>query len=128
MSVQGLALSTQIGVLPHGTANATGSAHAQPANNVGDSNFGKPQDATAAEKQRGANPNELKDATENLNKVVKMYASELKFMIDDSTGIDIVKVINTDTKELIRQIPSAEAIKIAESIDRLKGLLVRQKA
>lgn len=128
MNGQGVTLSTQVGVLPYGTTNATSSAGTPPAGNVGDSSLAKPQDASSAEKQRGINANELREATENLNKVVNLYASELKFMIDDSTGIDIVKVINTDTQEVIRQMPSEETIKIAESIDRLKGLLVRQQA
>lgn len=128
MSVQGLTLSTQVGSLPYdATANASGARVQQSPDASGTGNVAKAAETNAADK-RGVNSNELKKATENLNKVVNLYASELKFTIDDSTGIDVVKVINTDTKEVIRQIPSEEMIKIAESIDRLKGLLVRQQA
>jgi flagellar protein FlaG len=71
-------------------------------------------------------PEELKKAADKVNAVVNLYASELKFTVDDKEGV-VVKVINTDTKEVIRQIPTEEMIKIAESIDKLRGLLVHQK-
>lgn len=71
-------------------------------------------------------PEELKKAADKVNAVVNLYASELKFTVDDKEGV-VVKVINTDTKEIIRQIPTEEMIKIAESIDKLRGLLVHQK-
>ncbi len=128
MSVQGLTLSTQVGALSYDTtANAGGARVQQSADTSSTGNVAKAVEANATDK-RSVNSEELKKATENINKVVNLYASELKFTVDDSTGIDVVRVINTDTKEVIRQIPSEEMIKIAESIDRLKGLLVRQQA
>lgn len=72
-------------------------------------------------------PEELQKAADKVNTVVNLYASELKFTVDDKEGV-VVKVINTDTKEVIRQIPSEEMLKIAKSIDQLRGLLVHQKA
>lgn len=126
MSIQGVTLPTQANALQYDvSANGKG-ARVQPAQPDSSLANGKPEDSVATKNK--FSPEELKKATDNLNKVVNLYASELKFTIDDTSGIDVVKVINTDTKEVIRQIPSEEAIKIAESIDRLQGLLVRQQA
>ncbi len=85
-------------------------------------------DNAETEKTSKYNRDDLMKATEKINKVVSLYASELKFTIDESSGADVVKVIDLGTKEVIRQIPSEEMIRIAESIDRLQGLLVRQQA
>jgi flagellar protein FlaG len=40
----------------------------------------------------------------------------------------VVKVVDTETDQVIRQIPSEEMLAIARNIDRLQGLLVKQEA
>jgi flagellar protein FlaG len=68
----------------------------------------------------------LQHVTESLKSVT---SNNLEFSIDDSTGKTVVKVVDSSTKELIRQIPSEEMLAIAQAIDgEIKGLLVRNKA
>lgn len=55
-------------------------------------------------------------------------SGNLEFSMDDQTGKTIIKVVDTATNELIRQIPSEEMLEIARALDRLQGILVRQKA
>lgn len=52
----------------------------------------------------------------------------LHFSIDDATGKTVVRVTDAQTGEMIRQIPSEELLAIAQSLDRMQGLLLRQKA
>ena len=40
----------------------------------------------------------------------------------------VVRVIDKQTGEVIRQMPSKELLEIAKSLDRLQGLLVRNSA
>ena len=40
----------------------------------------------------------------------------------------MVKVIDRSTKEVIRQIPSKEMLELAQALERLQGLLIRQQA
>ena len=54
--------------------------------------------------------------------------NSLDFAIDDSSGKTIVRVTDRESGELIRQIPSQEMLEIARSMDRLQGILVKQKA
>jgi flagellar protein FlaG len=54
--------------------------------------------------------------------------NSLDFAIDDSSGKTIVRVTDRESGELIRQIPSQEMLEIARSLDRLQGILVKQKA
>lgn len=63
-----------------------------------------------------------------VQKFVQPIANNLEFSIDDDTGKTVVKVMDTATKEVIRQIPSEEILEIARALDRLQGLFLRQKA
>ena len=70
----------------------------------------------------------LEGTVADLNKTAMLMKSDLEFAVDDKTDIRIVKVIDRETKELIRQIPSEEIIRFVEVFDRLRGLLVSEKA
>jgi len=54
-------------------------------------------------------------------------AADLKFSVDEGTGIHVVQVIDQSSKEVIRQIPSEEVIHIANGLDQLQGLLIKHK-
>jgi len=71
---------------------------------------------------------QVMSAVEQLNDFVKTSSSNLQFSVDKESGMRIIKVVDPETKEVIRQIPSEEAVEIAKAIDRLQGLLIRQTA
>lgn len=73
-------------------------------------------------------PAEVKEALKTINKTVQAMSPSLEFSIDTDSKRTIVKVVDMDTKEVIRQMPSVEALEIAKALDRLQGLLIRQKA
>jgi flagellar protein FlaG len=70
----------------------------------------------------------LTESVAKLNQAVKMMASNLQFTVDEETGIDVVKVVDIESKEIIRQFPSEEAIAIAKALDQFRGMLVSDKA
>lgn len=82
----------------------------------------------SATAQRPPSSQQLNDAVKSMNDFVGNINSSLKFSVDDKTGQTIVKVMDNDTKEVIKQIPSEEMLAIAQAVDKLKGLLVQQKA
>lgn len=71
---------------------------------------------------------DVKQAIEKLNQAVLGYSDSLQFSVDEESKRPIVKLIDTKTKEVIRQFPSEEAISIAKAIDRFQGLLIKDKA
>ena len=71
---------------------------------------------------------QLEEAVNQANKVVQTMTSDVKFTVDSDTGIHVVKVIDTQTDEVIRQFPSEEMVDLAKSLDKLRGLIIRQKA
>ncbi len=52
----------------------------------------------------------------------------LEFSTDEDTKLRMVRVVDVASKEVLRQIPTEEVINIAKAIDKLQGLLVRDKA
>ncbi|MFT4174444.1 MAG: flagellar protein FlaG [Rhodocyclaceae bacterium] len=71
----------------------------------------------------------LTQAVSDVRKNLEMVARNLQFSIDDETGQTVVKVIDSDTREVIRQIPSEELLELAHSMDqKYSGLFVKQKA
>lgn len=71
---------------------------------------------------------EVQEAATKAEEFVQSINSALQFSVDDSTGSTVVKVIDQLTNEVIRQIPSEEMLEIAKALDRISGLLVRNKA
>lgn len=73
-------------------------------------------------------PDSLSKAIQKLNDFVSGASSSIVFSADKDTNEMVVKVIDTQTKDVIRQFPSEEALQLAKALDKLQGLLVREKA
>ena len=75
-----------------------------------------------------ASRDHLDAAAKATQEFVNTINSSLEFKVDDETGTMVVKVIDRDTQELIRQIPSEEMLSLAKALDTIKGMLLNQKA
>lgn len=71
---------------------------------------------------------QVAEAVKNINQTMKALSQNLEFSIDTDSKQTIVKVVDQQTQEVIRQMPSVEALEIAKALDRVQGLLIRQKA
>ena len=67
-------------------------------------------------------------AANDIQNFVKDMGRNLNFSIDKTTGYNVVQVINPETNEVIRQLPSEELLKIARNMQDLGSVLVSQKA
>lgn len=81
-----------------------------------------------AYQKSGTTEEQLKDATERVKDFVQTINRNLSFSIDNDTEQLVVKVVDSGTKEVIRQIPSEEMLAIAKALDKVQGLFVQQKA
>lgn len=66
-------------------------------------------------------------AAETINRQLQTVAPNLRFSVDEDTGKTVVRVVDTGTGEIIRQVPSEEVLAISRSLDRLQGLLFHQE-
>lgn len=76
-----------------------------------------------------ANPaaSQIDQALNEVREAIAPVAQELMFSVDNDTGRAVIKIIDSSTDEVIKQIPSEEILAIAKALDRLQGLLVRQE-
>ena len=83
-------------------------------------------------KQQAKPENAVKEAkrlSEELQRRVGGADSQLQFSVDESTGESVIKVMDKETNEMIRQIPSEEMLQIAKALDRFQeSFLVNSKA
>ena len=68
-------------------------------------------------------PEKLDEALKSLNSSSEIVESGLKFEKEQDSGEWIVKVIKTDSGELIRQFPSEETLKIVKGIKEMLGAI-----
>jgi flagellar protein FlaG len=88
----------------------------------------KAPQVTESQKLKAPDKLDVEKAVEKIAEFVSSRQSELNFSIDDASGSQIVKIMDTQTKQVIRQFPSEEAVAIAQALDKLQGLLIRDKA
>ena len=69
----------------------------------------------------------LHEAVKALNEQMVASKTGLGFSVDKSLDRPVVTVRNTETGEVVRQIPTEVVVRLAHSIDDMKGLLLNAK-
>jgi flagellar protein FlaG len=69
----------------------------------------------------------LQEATEQLNKQMAKNGRDLNFSLDDVANRLVVTVKNQEG-EVIRQIPSEVALRVAHNLENMKGLMQDEKS
>ena len=54
--------------------------------------------------------------------------THLKFETDENTGIRVIKIIDAESGEVVRQIPPEELVKITKTLRDLKGLFISKES
>ncbi|MEQ1602940.1 MAG: flagellar protein FlaG [Methylophilaceae bacterium] len=90
----------------------------------------KPDKTTEAVAQNGEQPDakEMQGAVDELNKAMLASAQNIQFSMDQDLGKIVVKVMDTETQKVLRQMPSQEALAFSKNISRLQGLMIHDKA
>ena len=70
---------------------------------------------------------ELEAKIVELNEAMVSRNQAVMFSTDAATGKDVVRVSNKNTGELIRQMPSVEALKAMQNIDQMMGLIFNKR-
>ena len=69
----------------------------------------------------------VRDAIDKLNNQAAKTARSLNFSIDEKLNRQIITVSNKVTGEVVRQIPTEVVLKVAHSIEDIKGLLLDEE-
>jgi len=69
----------------------------------------------------------LNKAVELINETVKMVDKKFEFEVHEGTKRTMVKVIDKETEEVIREIPPEEVLNLVEKMNELVGLMMDKK-
>jgi flagellar protein FlaG len=70
---------------------------------------------------------QLNKYTEKLSKVMEILNHSIRFAVDDDSDRMIVKIVNSETNEVIRQIPPKEVLQLMHRLDQMVGLMLDEK-
>ena len=105
-----------------GQVQATSSVEVTKASNAADTE--KVSDPSAT--PEGQN---LQGMVENLNELAQsVIQRQLQFSIDEDSGKTVIKVIDTETDELIRQIPPEDLLEMQKYFGEMNGMLFESSA
>ncbi|MBP3603877.1 MAG: flagellar protein FlaG [Lachnospiraceae bacterium] len=90
-----------------------------------DSQSGQEGSMSNAQQQQQATNEQIKKAVENLNK--NMSHSEAVFGIHEQTNRVTIKIVDKETKEVIKELPPEKTLDMIAKAWELAGLLVDEK-
>ena len=121
-----------------GTTPASGAVMPAPVSSVGagarpEATRARPVHESAASTKELAPPPQVgveavRNAARQISEFLRTSTPNIEFSVDDGSHEVIVRVLDAETRQVIRQIPSAEVVAISHALGRLGGLLVHQKA
>ena len=71
---------------------------------------------------------QVQKALDNLRQAAAQVPQNVEFSVDKTSGRTVIKVVDGSTQQVIRQIPSEEVLQMAQALDQMSGLLLRDKA
>nr|WP_319527579.1 flagellar protein FlaG [Pseudomonas laurentiana] len=102
---------------------------ARPTEQVAEKHTAKASEPSRDTTDKGVPDTEkVKSAVKEIEKFLASNRRNLEFSTDEESGKIVVKVIASETGELVRQIPSEEVLKIANSLSDVNSLLFNAKA
>lgn len=87
---------------------------------------GRVREAEVVEREKKtveASSAQLSSAVAEINKSLQLASIGVRFEFDKEANKMVTKVVDVDSGEMIRQMPSEEVVHIAQAMNNLKGLL-----
>jgi len=91
---------------------------------------GNPRSAEQAKQAKPAEQDQqpLDDVVSELNSLVRELHRELQFSVDDESGETVIKVVDRETDEVVRQIPSEEVVRLRQRLQEAAGAIFQDSA
>ncbi|GAD61357.1 MULTISPECIES: flagellar protein FlaG [Pseudomonadaceae] len=97
---------------------------------VGGAEVGKEEAAAqvAAGEKATVSREQVESAVSTIQEFVQSVRRNVNFTLEDASGRVVVKVTDASSGDIIRQIPSEEALQLAESLEEVRSLLFKAEA
>lgn len=142
MDISSLGSAVQVGAVPiqqgQGGSVATPQAQTQTTTNPASNSSGaapvSQSSQTSGVSQAEPSASKVQEAVQKINNSPAVQSQGIEFSIDSTSHRIVVKVVDQSNNQVIRQIPSKEALAIADSLDEsqggqsTQGLLIKQQA
>lgn len=79
---------------------------------------------TVQQERKNIDPEEVRRAVDELNKLSGSSNEKVQFSLDDKTNRVIIKVMDRDTNEVISEIPGKYSIRLLEHFREYMGLFI----
>ncbi|MDM0042969.1 flagellar protein FlaG [Variovorax dokdonensis] len=89
---------------------------------------GQAEARRASDAAKAAAPSALEEAVRNLNASLAERSVGVRFELDADADRMVVKVVDRNSGELIRQIPTEEVLRLAKVLGQSAGVLVSESA
>ncbi|BDZ73362.1 MULTISPECIES: flagellar protein FlaG [Methylophaga] len=86
------------------------------------------KEAEKQNSQQQQRADDLRDKVAQLNDYMQNMNRNLQFSVDDTSGDTVIKVIDSETEEVVRQIPSEEILEARHAAEKYRGILLETKA
>lgn len=86
------------------------------------------QDVPPVNSQAADEAETVESAVSQISDFVQNFQRDLQFSVDKDSGRIVVKVLDSETKEVIRMIPPEETLRMAEQLDSPESLIFREQA
>lgn len=80
------------------------------------------------QKKDRSNKQEISNAVKEINTFFQTTHRFLGFSVDEASGEMVMQIRDTQTNELIRQIPGEDVLRLAKQLDSLTGILFKARA
>jgi len=87
-----------------------------------------PSAVNAQEQREAREPtiNELEEVVGQLNDVTRLFDKHYSFTVDENTNQYVIKIMDSDSGDIIRQIPPDDLLKLSSRIGRMVGAFIDQ--
>ncbi len=94
------------------------------------SNGGKqvPVEGKYQPQEKSVNTTELREAVDQINSFVQTVQRDLTFSFDEGSGQTVIKVIDSKSGGLVRQIPSEEVLSMATHLRDVESMMGSQQS
>jgi flagellar protein FlaG len=105
-----------------GTANQTGKSETQDSTE-NETALSVATKVENSEKEESSNREELGKKVEQMNQTAAIFNKRMHFQIHEETGRVMVKILNSDTGDVITEIPSEKLLDMVARMEETVGLI-----
>ncbi len=120
-------MSSDISPIRQAPLQAAASPNVRPAEAAGPQAAETPTPAAEAKPDIREARRSLQETTDQLNQQMRLNKRDLNFSVDEVVNKVVVTVKNQEG-EVVRQIPSEVALRVAHNIENMKGLMQDEKS